>query len=32
MALVWNLVQRLHPRAAVACRVITLAALVYPFV
>ncbi len=30
LALVWNNIQRRHPRLAVACRVATLAVLVYP--
>ena len=32
LALVWNDIQRRHPRLAVACRVATLAVLVYPLV
>lgn len=32
LALVWNQIQRLHPRLAIACRVTTLAALVYPLI
>ena len=32
LALVWNNIERLHPRLAVVCRVTTLAALVYPLV
>ena len=30
LALVWNNVERLHPRLAVVCRTATLCALVYP--
>ena len=30
LALVWNNIERLHPRLAVACRVTTWCALVYP--
>ena len=32
LALVWNRIQRVHPRVAVACRVATLCALVYPLI
>ncbi|MGE0360326.1 MAG: heparan-alpha-glucosaminide N-acetyltransferase domain-containing protein [Vicinamibacterales bacterium] len=32
LALVWNFVQRVHPRLAVACRLVTLAVLVYPLI
>jgi uncharacterized membrane protein len=32
LALVWNNIERLHPRLAVVCRVITLGALVYPLI
>ena len=31
LALVWNNIERLHPRLAVACRITTWCALVYPF-
>jgi hypothetical protein len=30
LALVWNRIQRVSPRLAVACRITTLALLVYP--
>ena len=30
LALVWNNIERLHPRLAVVCRFATLGALVYP--
>ena len=32
LALVWNNIQRLHPRVAVVCRVVTLCALVAPLI
>ena len=32
LALVWNNIQRVHPRVAVACRIATLCALVYPLI
>jgi len=32
LALVWNNIERLHPRLAVVCRVITLGALVFPLI
>jgi hypothetical protein len=30
LALVWNNIERLHPRLAVACRVVSVIALVAP--
>ena len=32
LALVWNNIQRVHPSVAVACRIATLCALVYPLI
>jgi uncharacterized membrane protein len=32
LALVWNNIERLHPRLAVACRITTWCALVYPLI
>jgi peptidoglycan/LPS O-acetylase OafA/YrhL len=32
MALIWNNIERLHPRLAVACRATAVVALVYKFV
>jgi uncharacterized membrane protein len=31
LALVWNNIERLHPRLAIACRVVAVVTLVYPF-